>query len=264
MRKAIYKKNEETQNPNIIKHPDTKSIRLNKFIADAGYSSRRGADKLIDAGVVTINNLVPEMGTQVFPNDEVRVHGNLISHNNKLVYLLINKPTGITSTTDTNISGNIVDFIDFHEAIFPIGRLDKDSTGLLIMTNDGDLVNKILRSEYEHEKEYEVRLSEKIDDDFIKAMASGVKIYNLVANAYQVTDPCTVTKVNDYTFRIILKQGLNRQIRRMTQALGYDVHNLERIRIMDVKIGNLAKGQYRYLTNDELRDINNAINKFDY
>jgi 23S rRNA pseudouridine2604 synthase len=189
------------------------------------------------------------LGVQVSENDQIFVEGKLITNNVKLIYLAFNKPVGITSTTDTTIKSNIIDFINFPERIFPVGRLDKPSEGLIFMTNDGDIVNKILRSKNNHEKEYIVTVNKKITPDFIEKMSSGVPVLDTV------TKKCTVTKLNDFAFNIILTQGLNRQIRRMCDYLGYEVKTLKRIRIMNVKLGNLKSGKYRHFTKDELTEV---------
>lgn len=237
-----------------IIHTDRPSdIRLNKFISEKGICSRREADKLIEAGKVTINGKVAEMGTKVCPNDEVKLNGKLLTEKESLVYIALNKPVGITCTTEKKVIGNIVDLVNHQKRIFPIGRLDKDSEGLIFLTNDGDIVNKILRAGNNHEKEYIVTVNKSITNDFINKMSSGVKILGTV------TKPCIVRKEGTYVFRIILTQGLNRQIRRMCDALGYHVVKLKRIRIMNVKLEDLPVGKWRYLTGNELKIINSLI-----
>lgn len=231
----------------------TSAIRLNKFISDSGFCSRRGADKLIDEGRVTINGNVPEMGTKVLPNDEVLVDNKPIRSKEKPIYIALNKPTGITCTTERHVEGNIVDFIGHHKRIFPIGRLDKPSDGLIFMTNDGDIVNKILRAGNAHEKEYVVRVDKPITDEFIAKMGAGVDILDTT------TLPCKVTKETDFSFRMVLTQGLNRQIRRMCEALGYDVYKLRRVRIMNITIDGLPNGKWRYLTDAEMTEIHGMI-----
>ncbi len=223
--------------------------RLNKFISETGFCSRREADKLIDAGRVTVNGKVPEMGLKVTTNDEVLVDGKPLKAKAKPIYIALNKPTGITCTTERDIPGNIVDFIGHKQRIFPIGRLDKPSDGLIFLTNDGDIVNKILRAGNDHEKEYVVRVDKPITERFIKSMSSGVNILDTV------TLPCKVTKESKYSFRIVLTQGLNRQIRRMCEALGYQVFKLRRVRIMNITIDGIPNGEWRYLTDTEVKQI---------
>jgi 23S rRNA pseudouridine2604 synthase len=225
------------------------TTRLNKAISETGYCSRREADRLIEQGKVKVNGEIAGLGVLVSENDEIFVEGKLITNNVKLIYLAFNKPVGITSTTDTSIKGNIIDFINFPERIFPIGRLDKPSEGLIFMTNDGDIVNKILRSKNNHEKEYVVTVNKKITDEFIKKMGNGVPVLDTI------TKKCTVKKMDDFAFNIILTQGLNRQIRRMCDYLGYEVKTLKRIRIMNIKLGDLKTGKYRHFTPDELTEV---------
>ncbi|MFY8330144.1 pseudouridine synthase [Vagococcus carniphilus] len=221
-------------------------MRLNKFISESGKASRRGADKLIEAGRVTVNGKKAKIGTQVEPGDDVRVDGNqLYIAPRSNVYIALNKPVGITSTTEKKVKGNIVDLVNYPSRIFHIGRLDKDSEGLILLTNDGDIVNEILRSENEHEKEYIVSVDKAITPDFIKQMSEGVRILDTK------TLPCEIEKITNYEFKIILKQGLNRQIRRMCEALGYNVTRLQRLRIMNIELGNLPIGQWRYLSKKE-------------
>ncbi|TVO37856.1 23S rRNA pseudouridine(2604) synthase RluF [Vibrio algivorus] len=231
----------------------TAAIRLNKFISDSGFCSRREADKLIDQGRVTINGIVPEMGTKVLPGDDVQVDNKPIKSKEKPIYIALNKPTGITCTTERHVEGNIVDFIGHRKRIFPIGRLDKPSDGLIFLTNDGDIVNKILRAGNAHEKEYVVRVDKPFTEEFIAKMGSGVHILDTT------TLPCQVSKETDFSFRIVLTQGLNRQIRRMCEALGYDVYKLRRIRIMNITIDGLPNGKWRYLTDAEITEIHNMI-----
>ena len=233
---------------------DEKQTRINKFLSEVGYCSRRAADKLIDQGRVTINGQVPEMGTKIIPGDEVRVDGELISEpKEKPVYLAFNKPIGIVCTTDTKVEkDNIIDFINYPKRIFPIGRLDKPSEGLIFLTNDGDIVNKILRARNHHEKEYLVTVNKPITTKFLERMANGVPILDTV------TRKCEITVISKYQFRIILTQGLNRQIRRMCEYLDYRVKKLKRIRIMNVKL-DMPLGKWRDLTPDELKEINRLI-----
>ncbi|MDG3087436.1 23S rRNA pseudouridine(2604) synthase RluF [Vibrio hannami] len=223
--------------------------RLNKFISETGYCSRREADRLIEQGRVTINGSVPEMGTKVFPGDEVLVDGNPLKKKEKPIYIALNKPTGITCTTERDVEGNIVDYIGHKQRIFPIGRLDKPSDGLIFLTNDGDIVNKILRAGNNHEKEYVVRVDKPITQEFINKMSSGVDILDTT------TLPCKVSKETKFSFRIVLTQGLNRQIRRMCEALGYEVFKLRRVRIMNITIDGIPNGKWRYLTDDEVAEI---------
>ncbi|WNB17032.1 23S rRNA pseudouridine(2604) synthase RluF [Marivirga arenosa] len=233
---------------------DNKEVRINKFLSEAGFCSRREADKLLEEGVITINGKQPEMGTKVKPTDEVRVKGELIKNsNNNLVYLAFNKPRGIVCTTDTRREkDNIIDFINYPERIFPIGRLDKYSEGLILLTNDGDIVNKILRARNNHEKEYIVRLNKPIKGNFIKEMGSGVPILGTI------TKECYIEQLGTHSFKIILTQGLNRQIRRMCEHFGYKVASLKRVRIMNVKL-DLPIGKWRHLTTDELKNINELV-----
>lgn len=224
--------------------------RINKYLSEVGYCSRRAADKLIDAGRVTINGVVPEMGTKVKPGDQVCVDGKRINKTEEeSVYIAFNKPVGIVCTTDTRVEkDNIIDFIGYEKRIFPIGRLDKPSEGLIFLTNDGDIVNKILRARNNHEKEYLVTVNKPITTEFIKKMSAGVPILDTV------TRKCFVEQISRYEFRIILTQGLNRQIRRMCEYLDYRVRKLKRIRIMNVHL-DVPVGEWRYLTKKELEEI---------
>lgn len=232
---------------------ESTGIRVNKFLSEAGFCSRREADKLIDLGVITINNQQVVMGMKVQAGDEVRVRGELVGSKAKPVYLALNKPRGITCTTDQDIEGNIVDYINFPERIFPIGRLDKPSEGLILMTNDGDIVNKILRAGNNHEKEYVVTVDNPIDQKFIDGMSNGVPILDTITNK------CKVEKTGPRSFNIILTQGLNRQIRRMCEHFGYRVRKLKRMRIMNITVDNIATGQWRHLTKQEMRELNFLI-----
>lgn len=229
-------------------------IRINKYLTEIGYCSRRGADKLIDEGRVTINGKLPELGTKIAPNDVVCVDGKPVSKAaEEFVYLAFNKPVGIVCTTDTAAEkDNIIDFINFPKRIFPIGRLDKPSEGLIFLTNDGDIVNKILRARNNHEKEYLVTVNKNIDDYFLKRMRNGLPILDTV------TRKCTVEKIGKNKFRIILTQGLNRQIRRMCEYLGYEVTALKRIRIMNVNL-DVGIGKWRHLSSKEMSEINRLI-----
>ncbi|MBL7559989.1 23S rRNA pseudouridine(2604) synthase RluF [Olleya sp. YSTF-M6] len=231
---------------------EEKLTRLNKYLSEAGYCSRREGDKLIDAGRVTINGVVPEMGTKVSPNDVVAVDGEIITKSNqKPVYLAFNKPVGIVCTTDTNVEkDNIIDFINYPKRIFPIGRLDKLSDGLIFMTDDGDIVNKILRASNNHDKEYIVTVDKPISQTFIKRMAGGIYLEDLD----RTTKKCVVKKIDSHTFSIILTQGLNRQIRRMCEYLTYEVTSLKRVRIMNIKL-DVPVGEYREFTEKELKTL---------
>lgn len=233
---------------------DKNLTRLNKYLSEAGYCSRRAADKLIDAGRVTINGEVPEMGTKVSPDDVVCVDGKEVKNNKKeFVYLAFNKPIGIVCTTDTSVEkDNIIDFINYPKRIFPIGRLDKPSEGLIFLTDDGDIVNKILRASNNHEKEYIVTVDKPISQTFIERMANGIPILDTV------TKKCYVEKLDSHTFKIILTQGLNRQIRRMCEYLDYDVQTLKRMRIMNISL-DVPVGKYREFTDSELKELNKLL-----
>ncbi|HHT00945.1 MAG TPA: 23S rRNA pseudouridine(2604) synthase RluF [Thiomicrospira sp.] len=231
--------------------------RLNKFISDSGFCSRREADRLIEQGKVTINGKKPELGTKVGDGDLVKVDGkpiNAVAENKSdRIYIAYNKPIGIICITDTSIEDNIIDAIGYKQRIFPIGRLDKPSEGLIFLTNDGDIVNKILRAENAHDKEYVVTVDKPITESFIKHMSKGVPILGTI------TKPCKVTKESQFVFKMILTQGLNRQIRRMCEYLGYNVRKLKRTRIMNVELGNLKPGAWRYLTSQEMKEINRSV-----
>lgn len=229
---------------------DLTSTRINKYLSEIGFCSRRMADTLIEDGRVTLNGRVPEMGTKMVPGDEIRVDGKLVSAPlEKHVYIAFNKPIGIVCTTDVKSErDNIIDYIAHPQRIFPIGRLDKPSEGLIFLTSDGDIVNKILRSKNNHEKEYLVTVDRAISDDFIRKMANGVPILGTI------TKKCFVEPTGRFTFRIILTQGLNRQIRRMCEYLGYEVKKLKRIRIMNIKM-DMPVGKWRDLTAPELKEL---------
>jgi len=224
-------------------------MRINKYISETGICSRREADQWIESKRVTINGVIAQLGATVESGDDVRVDGKPLGSKKESVYIVLNKPVGITCTTEKHIKGNVVDFVNHRERIFHIGRLDKDSQGLIFLTNDGDIVNKILRAENNNEKEYIVTVNKPITREFIQGMSGGVKILGTK------TKPCKVTQISDRVFRIILTQGLNRQIRRMCQAFEYSVTKLERIRIMNVELDDLKIGQWRNLTKDELNGI---------
>lgn len=227
--------------------------RINKFISETGFCSRREADKLIEAGRVTINGKKPEMGTKVNPEDSVEIDGKPLKAKEESIYLAFNKPIGITCTTDLKDKDNIIDFINHPKRIFPIGRLDKPSEGLIFLTNDGDIVNKILRAGNNHEKEYVVTVDKLLTTEFIKKMGNGVAILETV------TQKCFIEQLDKNRFRIILTQGLNRQIRRMCEVLGYTVIKLKRTRIMNIKLEGITVGKWRNLTNDEINTINNLV-----
>lgn len=230
--------------------------RLNKYLSEAGYCSRRAADRLIEAGRVTINDVVPEMGTKVASTDIVKVDGEIIGERKQdFVYLAFNKPIGIVCTTDSRVEkDNIIDYINYPKRIFPIGRLDKPSEGLILLTDDGDIVNKILRSSNNHEKEYIVTVDKPISQTFIERMSGGVYLADLDKH----TNKCVVKKIDKFTFSIILTQGLNRQIRRMCEYFNYEVQTLKRIRIMNIKL-DMPIGKYRELTKEEFSTLNNLI-----
>lgn len=230
-------------------------MRLNKFISSTGLYSRRKADELIKDKRVSVNGKTAIIGQDVNENDKVYVDGKPLEINENNVYIILNKPRGITCTTERHIEGNIIDFVNHTERIFPVGRLDKDSEGLIILTNDGDIVNKILREGNDKKKEYIVTVNKSITSNFIRSMSEGVKIYNPVKNEYTVTQKCEVSKINDRTFKIILSQGLNRQIRRMCTALEYKVINLKRVKIMDLTLEGLNTGEWRNLTSQEIENL---------
>lgn len=228
-------------------------MRLNKFISEKGVCSRREADRLIEAGKVIVNGKIAQIGMNVSDRDAVLVNNVPLKNRDEFVYIAFNKPVGITCTTDRSIKGNIIDYINYPKRIFHIGRLDKPSQGLIFLTNDGDIVNKILRAGNNHEKEYIVTVNTPITPEFIKQMGNGVPILNTV------TKKCFVKRESKYVFRIILTQGLNRQIRRMCEYLGYTVTKLKRVRIMNVTLDNIPEGKWRYISKEELQEINNMV-----
>ncbi|MEH6538199.1 MAG: pseudouridine synthase [Psychroserpens sp.] len=230
--------------------------RINKFLSEVGYCSRREADKLIDAGRVTINGEIPEMGTKISPTDEVHVDGKRIENNKEeFVYLAFNKPVGIVCTTDTRVEkDNIIDFINYPKRVFPIGRLDKPSEGLILLTDDGDIVNKILRASNNHEKEYIVTVDKPISQTFLIRMSGGIYLKDLE----KTTKKCEVKRIGSQTFSIILTQGLNRQIRRMCEYLTYEVETLKRVRIMNIPL-DIPVGEYRELTSEEFKELNTLL-----
>lgn len=228
-------------------------MRINKFISETGYCSRREADKLVDSGRVTINGEKAQLGSQAEHGDDVRIDGKQIGEQKRHVYIALNKPVGITCTTELHIKGNIVDFVGHKERIFPIGRLDKDSEGLILLTNDGDIVNPILRSEGKHEKEYIVTVDRPLTAAFVKGMSEGVHILG------SMTLPCQVIRVADRVFRIVLTEGRNRQIRRMCEAFGYHVRKLQRVRVMNIQLGGLQVGKWRDLSDEERQQLFDSL-----
>jgi 23S rRNA pseudouridine2604 synthase len=232
---------------------DSPLTRLNKFISETGFCSRREADKLIESGRVLVNGAPPVLGTKVSIVDNITIDGKPLNAKETPLYLAFNKPRGIICTTDTAIEDNIIDYINFPGRIFPIGRLDRASEGLIFLTNDGDIVNKILRAGNNHEKEYIVTVDQPITEGFIKMMSNGIPILNTV------TQKCFVEQLDKHRFRIILTQGLNRQIRRMCIYLGYQVKKLKRIRIMNIQLADLPIGNWRYFTEEEIKLINELI-----
>jgi len=231
----------------------SEGVRLNKYVSSSGICSRREADRLIESGKVKINGVTADLGSRVFEGDTVEVDGKPIVPEDNSIYIAFNKPLGVTCTTDRRDPSNIIDYIAFKERIFPIGRLDKNSSGLILLTNNGDIVNGLLRSENGHEKEYVVTLDRPYDGKFIKNMASGVPVLG------RMTLPTEVFPVNSKTFRIILRQGMNRQIRRMCEYLGYRVTKLKRIRFINIELGDLAVGKWRYLTAEEKKELLNGM-----
>lgn len=234
---------------------EQEGISINKYISETGFCSRREADKLIESGRVTINAKEARKGNRVLEKDVVTVDGQFLQKKAAPIYLMLNKPKGITCTTDLKDKTNIIDFIKFKSRIFPVGRLDKYSEGLIFLTSDGDIVNKILRAGNEHEKEYVVAVNRTISPDFIRKMSNGIHILGTV------TKKCFVRKEGEKQFRIILTQGLNRQIRRMCAELNYKVTSLVRVRIMNVTLSGLPKGKWRYFSADEITEINKMIAK---
>ncbi len=230
-------------------------MRINKFFTEQGYCSRREADRLIESRRVKINDRVAVLGDQVQEGDQVFVDGQRIEFNPPKTYIMYHKPRGITSTTDLRVEGNIVEAVAHQERVFPIGRLDKESTGLIFLTNDGDIVNKILRAQFGHEKEYIVEINRPVDESFVKKLSQGVDIGGYV------TKPCKVRKISGNTFSIILTEGKNRQIRRMCEAQGVVVKNLQRIRIMNIKLGSLHPGEWQDIPKDQLNELKAMLEK---
>ncbi|WP_040191607.1 pseudouridine synthase [Clostridium culturomicium] len=229
-------------------------MRINKLLSNYGLCSRKEANKWIEEGRIQVNGELCTPGQWIELSDEILLDGNPIKEQEK-VYLILNKPVGITCTAARNIEGNIIDFLNFEQYIFPVGRLDKESEGLILMTNDGELANRILEADNHHEKEYIVTVDKKIDDKFINGMAQGVKILGVI------TRPCKVKMVDDYTFKIILTQGLNRQIRRMVKTFGLNVTKLKRIRILSIELSDLETGGWRKLSKDEIQNLKRVWNK---
>lgn len=228
---------------------DSVGKRLNKFLADSGYCSRREADRLIEEGRVTVDGRTGVLGDKILPGMTVKVNGKALTGQGEKVYLLLNKPAGIVCTADSREPMNVVDYLDYPVRVYPVGRLDKDSEGLLLMTSDGDIVNRLLRAAGGHEKEYEVMVDRAVTPDFLEKMAAGVPILDTVSL------PCKIRRTGERSFNIILVQGLNRQIRRMCEALGYRVTYLRRIRIMNLRLGKMQPGQWRELTSGELETL---------
>jgi 23S rRNA pseudouridine2604 synthase len=230
-------------------------IQINKYISNSGFCSRREAEKLIEQARVTINDEIVLLTARVFPGDVVSIDGEKIKNKQKPIYIALNKPVGVTSTTDETDKSNIIRFMNHPKRIFPVGRLDKDSEGLILLTNDGDIVNKILRAGNNNEKEYVVSVDKELTTEMIRQMGNGVKILG------ERTKPCYIRQEAPRRFRIILKQGLNRQIRRMCAEFGYKVKDLKRIRIMHIQLGNLAVGKWRYLTPAEIEQLDRLLEK---
>jgi len=249
-KKEMFEVNTDTSDKGTQTTPGT---RINKFLAESGVCSRREADKAVEAGKVTIDGIPAVMGSKVLPGQKVTYMGKVVSKNEDLILIAFNKPVGIVSTTDKREPDNIIDYINYGKRIFPIGRLDKDSEGLILLTNDGDIVNKILRAGNYHEKEYIVTVNKDITPDFLRIMGNGVPILETV------TRPCKIEQIDKRTFKIILTQGLNRQIRRMCEALNYRVRALTRVRIMNIRLNHLKTGSWRNLTPAELEELKNML-----
>ena len=224
-------------------------VRLNKYLSEAGVCSRREADRLIESGKVTVDGVRAQTGMRVTPGQTVKVGRKVVSKQDEMIVLAVNKPRGIVCTEERRERNSIVRFLNYPVRVTYVGRLDKDSRGLLLMTNNGDIINKMMRAANYHEKEYKVTVDQEITPEFIRQMSSGVPILDTV------TRPCRVEKIGKYTFSIILTQGLNRQIRRMCEALGYQVKDLVRVRVMNIRLGSLREGEYRKVTDEELEEL---------
>lgn len=251
MKKAIQQQSNKVIKQEFV-HEEQDSLRINKFLTSAGFCSRREADRLVADKRVFVDGVLAVMGTQVFANQQVAVDGVVVELSKQHKYIALNKPIGITCTVERDVEGNIADFMGFDSRIFPIGRLDKPSQGLILLTSDGDIVNKILRAENNHEKEYIVRVNKPITPNFLKNMSNGVEITNTNTNKRVRTNKCKTRQIDKFTFSIVLTQGLNRQIRKMCSELGYNVNSLTRVRIMNILLGDLKVGEWRYLTQEEL------------
>lgn len=245
----------DTSDRELAESTEQDGIRINRYIASSGYCSRRKADELVDCGAITVDNLPAVAGTRVLPDQIVRINGKPIFPEDQQIYIALHKPLGITCTTDLRDKDNIIDYLGFEKRIFPIGRLDKMSTGLILLTNDGSIVNRLLRAEGKHEKEYRVEVDKPITEEFLKNMAQGVPILDTV------TLPCRVISTGSHSFRIILTQGLNRQIRRMCEQLDYRVRRLKRTRILNIDLGSLPIGEWRPLTFKELSDLKSLLDR---
>ncbi len=255
MKKAYHLKQADDAAPQIIERDERELLRINKFLTSSGYCSRRAADRLVEEQRVKIDGVLATLGSKVGQGQTVLVDGQEIKSKKSHVYIALNKPVGITCSTQLETQGNITDFVNFRERIFPIGRLDKDSSGLILLTSDGDVVNKILRAENRHEKEYIVQVNRFITPAFLRKLSDGVEITNMRTKTRELTNKCEVEQVDSHKFRITLTQGLNRQIRRMCTELGYKVTSLQRVRIMNIELGSLKLGQWRYVTQEELREL---------
>ncbi|PID23049.1 23S rRNA pseudouridine synthase F [Sporosarcina sp. P3] len=230
-------------------------MRLNQFISSAGFCSRRQAERYITAKKVLVNGEIASPICFIEEGDHVEVDGHTIRHTAPDIYMILNKPSGITCTAAPTIAGNIIDFVSYPERLFPVGRLDKETEGLILLTNDGSIVNDLMKEENQQEKEYVVTVNKKITDTFIHDLSNGVDIYNPRTKSYTTTTPCSVTRLSDCTFRILLTQGLNRQIRRMCRRFQYTVTHLQRVRIKHIELGTLERGQWRYLTEEEIAKL---------
>ena len=259
MKKAIQQKQPSGAEQQQFTHGEKEQVRLNKYLSMSGYCSRRHADTLIAEQRVKIDGETAQTGTQVAAGQLVTVDDIPIQQAETHVYIALNKPAGITCTVETDVQGNLADFMNFERRIFPIGRLDKDSTGLILLTSDGDIVNRILRAENNNEKEYIVKVRSRLTDDFLQKMQQGVEITNMRNKTRTLTKKCRVKKLDDFTFSIVLTQGLNRQIRRMCTELGYRVAALRRVRIMHIRLADLKLGCWRYLTQQEMQALQKTI-----